>query len=331
MSGARGRDRLVHVPVGTAVLRRTYIDEEASDDGRDAMAGEEGFDDGEDGEDEFPEQPRRRRYVDEEVTELISAGQTFVAARGGRGGRGNALNGREGATAGAPGEEGEFVLELRLMADIGLIGMPNVGKSSLLRAMTNATPKVADYSFSTRQPQLGRLRPPPTGRGGPLARATGNPFLSKALQSRFAPVIVADLPGLIAGASAGRGLGHRFLRHAYHCRLFVIVLDASGGLGDTRSLRGEAPLEQLAALQSELALYRQQAGGRAGAGGETPTIVVANKVDVDGARSNVDALVAGAALPVHAVSATTGEGVDRLVAALYGYAGSSAAPRSAST
>jgi GTP-binding protein len=166
-----------------------------------------------------------------QVADLVGAGASVIVARGGRGGRGNAsLAGPRNraprtAEAGEPGEEHRLELELRIVADVGLVGLPNAGKSTLLSRLTAARPKVADYPFTTLSPNLGVAE----------------------VDERF---IVADVPGLIEGAHEGRGLGDRFLRHVTRCRALVLVVDLSapGSENDLHIVRAE-----LAAYDSSLA------------------------------------------------------------------------------
>jgi GTP-binding protein len=169
--------------------------------------------------------PDGTRVVDEEglLADLVGEGSRAVVARGGRGGRGNAAlaSGRgripRGAEAGERGEELRLEIELRIVADVGLVGLPNAGKSTLLGALTAARPKIADYPFTTLTPNLG------------IAEGTDDRF------------VVADVPGLIEGAHEGRGLGDRFLRHVTRCRALVLVVDlaAQDPGGDLRTLRAE--------------------------------------------------------------------------------------------
>jgi GTPase len=228
--------------------------------------------------------PAGTQVFDEEerlIADLATPGARIVAARGGAGGRGN----RRFATAtrqapryaevGMPGEEAVLELRLKLLADAALVGMPNAGKSSLLRRISNAKPKVADYPFTTISPVLGTVDAP-DGR----------------------QLTVADVPGLIEGASEGIGLGHEFLAHLERARLLVHVIDASEG----------DPAERFAAIDRELAAY--------GAGlDRLPQIVVLNKVDIapDAALSSDDRRV----LRVIRTSAATGAGIDELKNALF--------------
>ncbi|HEX6230916.1 MAG TPA: Obg family GTPase CgtA, partial [Actinomycetota bacterium] len=197
-----------------------------------------------------------------------------VVARGGRGGRGNVSLASprnrvpRSAEAGEPGEERRLVVELRIVADIGLVGLPNAGKSTLLSRLTAAKPKIADYPFTTLTPNVG---------------------VSVAEHRRF---VVADVPGLIEGASEGKGLGHRFLRHVSRCRALVLVVDLSA----------RDPAADLAALRRELDAFDPDLLRR-------PSVVVGTKADlVEGPERAAAALGHGA--PV--VSAVTGEGLDRL-------------------
>ena len=204
------------------------------------------------------------------VADLVGSGSRAVVARGGRGGRGNAtLAGPKERVprVAEPGEEGEertLRLELQTVADLGLVGLPNAGKSTLLAALTAARPKVADYPFTTLTPNLGVA-------GG---------------DRRY---VIADIPGLIEGASQGKGLGHRFLRHIERCRALLLVVDLSD----------EDPRADLATLRAELEAYDAELV-------ERPSLVVATKADL----VDTVTLPADGAL---AVSAVTGEGMDRLV------------------
>lgn len=190
------------------------------------------------------------------VADLVEPGQTFVAARGGRGGLGNAaLASRRRkapgfALLGEPGDEVELQLELKTLADIGLVGFPSAGKSSLVAALSAARPKIADYPFTTLVPQLGVVR---------------------AGEVTFT---VADVPGLIPGASEGRGLGLEFLRHVERCAGLVHVIDCA-------TLEpGRDPLTDLEVIEAELAAYGELAA--------RPQMVALNKIDVPEARDLAD-------------------------------------------
>jgi GTP-binding protein len=208
------------------------------------------------------------------LADLSEVGQEFVAAKGGSGGRGNASFASSTRQApafrerGLPGEEREIRLELRSLSDVGLVGLPNAGKSSLLRALSAARPRVGNYPFTTLNPQLGVVD----------EKTYRNPY------------VVADIPGLISGASEGRGLGNRFLRHVARARLLALVLDAS-----------EDPEGAEATLRAEL---------YAAALSDRPTVVVLNKIDTldDELREYLREAFSGAVQ----VSALTGEGVEGL-------------------
>jgi GTP-binding protein len=215
------------------------------------------------------------------VADLARPGSRAVVARGGEGGRGNARfatptrQAPRFAETGLPGVERELHLQLKLVADAALAGLPNAGKSSLLRRISNATPKVADYPFTTLQPVLGTVEGPDG-----------------------AQLTVADVPGLIEGASEGVGLGHAFLAHLERARLLVHVIDGSEGDADAR----------FATIDRELGLY--------GAGlGERPQIVVLNKADLspEPAPFSVDD---PRILAVHRVSCASGAGISELKQAL---------------
>jgi GTPase len=210
------------------------------------------------------------------LADLVGEGSEAVVARGGRGGRGNVrfVSARNrvprGAEAGEAGEEHRLHVELRTVADIGLVGPPNAGKSTLLSRLTAATPRIADYPFTTITPNLG---------------------VADAGEERF---VVADIPGLVAGAHEGKGLGDRFLRHVSRCRALVLVVDLSAA----------DPAEDLETVRRELRAYDDELAAR-------PSIVVGTKADL------VDAPVA-AADPIRAlpVSGVTGHGLDDLSAQL---------------
>jgi GTPase len=215
-----------------------------------------------------------------ELADLIGDGTTFVIAPGGSGGLGNAALASQRRKApgfallGEPGLEGDVVLELKTVADVGLVGFPSAGKSSLVAAVSAARPKVADYPFTTLVPNLGVVE-------------IGS--------IRFT---MADVPGLIEGASEGKGLGHQFLRHIERCELLVHVLDCA-------TLEpGRDPLSDLDVIEAELANY----GGL----DERPRVVVLNKVDVPEAAELAELVtpeIEARGLPVFAVSAVSHEGL----------------------
>ena len=239
---------------------------------------------GADGEDVLLRVPVGTQLFSEDgelIADLAGARSRVVAARGGSGGRGNrkfATPTRRAprfAEVGMPGEELALDLRLKLMADAALVGLPNAGKSSLLRRISNAKPKVADYPFTTVAPVLGTVDSP-SGR----------------------QLTVADVPGLIEGASEGVGLGHEFLAHLERARLLVHVIDAAEG----------DPADRFALIDNELSAY--------GAGlDRLPQIVVLNKVDVAGEVS-FD-VQDDRVLRVIRASAITGAGIDELVNALF--------------
>ena len=219
------------------------------------------------------------------VADLAHAGDEVVVARGGIGGRGNARFATATNQAPrktipeTPGEERRLRLELRLLADVGIVGVPNAGKSTLIRAISAARPRVAAYPFTTVVPHLG--------------------VVSCGEARSF---VIADVPGLIPGAHRGEGLGDRFLRHLMRTRLLLHLIDLSG-------LSGHDPFDDLAAINHELSLFDEVLGGR-------PQIVVGNKIDLAESRANrgrvADELTrrGGEFL---AISAATGAGVPDLV------------------
>lgn len=221
--------------------------------------------------------------------DLAAAGQRWQAAQGGRGGRGNArfLSNRRRAPAfaeqGEKGEEHWFNVELKLLADVALVGLPNAGKSTLIARISAARPKIADYPFTTLEPHLGVVR---LGRPG-----------------RDTEFVVADVPGLVEGAAEGRGLGHRFLRHVERARVLVVLLD--------RASHGESVPEQHRILLDELRRYRPELL-------ERPRLVVESKADLavgPGADGDAGPLGGPDAIPGAdmCISAVTGEGIDLLV------------------
>lgn len=227
---------------------------------------------GADGEDLVVQVPDGSMVFDHErlLADLVGDGSRAVVARGGRGGRGNASLASprnrvpRAAEAGEPGEDKRVRVELRIVADVGLVGLPNAGKSTLLSVLTAARPRIADYPFTTLDPNLG------------VAEGEG----------RF---VIADIPGLIEGASQGRGLGHKFLRHVTRCRVLVLVVDLSG----------TDPPSDLTALRAELDAYDPALSGK-------PSIVVGAKADlVEDAMERVRLLGDDAV----AVSALTGIGM----------------------
>jgi GTP-binding protein len=245
-TGRSGRDLVVAVPVGTVV--------------RDAKTGEV-------------------------LADLAVHGQRAVIARGGRGGRGNAHFATSThrtprrAEAGTPGEARWVTLDLHLLADVGLVGLPNAGKSTLLRRVTSARPRVGAYPFTTTDPVLGVVELP-----------DGRSF------------VMADLPGLIEGAHRGAGLGHRFLQHVARTRVLIHVIDLSAA---------QDPMEQYAILRRELELYDRRLLARA-------VLVALNKIDLPEGRARLEGARRALASQGHRIvgtSGATGEGLDELLRA----------------
>ena len=219
------------------------------------------------------------------VTEIIEDGQSVVLCKGGNGGWGNTRfksstnRAPRRANPGQPGERGEYRLVLKSIADVGLVGFPNAGKSSLIARLTNARPRTAPYPFTTLQPQIG------------VCEDTGDPKEPRRLQ-------IADIPGLIAGASEDRGLGHRFLRHIERCRLLVLLLDMAGS-------DGRDPRDDYATLLRELELYDPELRKK-------PHLVVANKMDLPGAAASLARFRRRHRPKVFRISCVTGAGLVEL-------------------
>ncbi|MBX3750257.1 MAG: GTPase ObgE [Opitutaceae bacterium] len=216
------------------------------------------------------------------VAELIEDGQEIVLCKGGNGGWGNThfksstFQAPKRANPGLPGETGTFRLILKSIADIGLVGFPNAGKSSLTRAITKARPKTAAYPFTTLHPQIGVIEYPDDKR-----------------------LLLADVPGLIEGASENRGLGHRFLRHIERCALLLVLVDMAGT--DARD-----PRNDYKHLLRELELYDPALL-------EKPRLVVANKMDVEAAAANLAKFKQRyAKADVLEISCLTGDGLPKL-------------------
>ncbi len=220
----------------------------------------------------------------EKIADLTKAGEKAVIAQGGRGGRGNARFATSTRKApklsekGEPGEELRVVIELKLMADVGLVGFPNAGKSTFLSRVSAARPKVASYPFTTLSPNLGEVQV-----------AKGESFF------------VADIPGIIEGAHKGTGLGLQFLRHIERTKVLLFLLDTAG-------TEGRDPLEDFKALQRELALYSKTLTRK-------PQVIAANKIDLPEGKENLQRLKdeLEGDHPIFAVSAVTGEGIKELL------------------
>ena len=220
----------------------------------------------------------------ETLHDFTSPGDRFTVARGGRGGRGNARFATSTHQApiehelGHPGEERRLRLELKLLADVGLVGFPNAGKSTLISRISAARPKIADYPFTTLEPSLGVVQLPD--------------------QRTF---LVADLPGLIEGAHQGHGLGMQFLRHIERTRLLAHMVDVSDATG-------RDPVNDFEVILHELAEFSPELAGK-------PMLVVATKMDAAQDRSRVDSLAQlarGRGLPFLQISSVTGEGLEEL-------------------
>jgi GTP-binding protein len=224
-------------------------------------------------------------YTGELLADVLNHGDRWLAAAGGRGGRGNARflsNRRRAPTFAEQGEHGEqrwLRLELRLMADVALVGLPNAGKSTLISVISQAKPKIADYPFTTLEPHLGVVR---------LDDAT--------------EFVVADVPGLIEGASDGRGLGHRFLRHIERARVLCLLVDLA-------ALDGTTPAEQERVLVDELGRYRPELLDR-------PRLVVGTKADLTGTTDVREIGFEPDGESRFVISAVTGDGVSRVVGAM---------------
>ncbi|MDD2708056.1 MAG: GTPase ObgE [Verrucomicrobiae bacterium] len=216
------------------------------------------------------------------VADLVKIGEEHILCRGGRGGKGNSCYKSSVNQAprqfekGFPGEEGEFALELKLVADIGLVGYPNAGKSTLISKITKAHPKIASYPFTTLRPVIGTIE-----------------------YEDFSKLRVADIPGLVEGAHQDVGLGHGFLRHIERCRLLVILLDMAGG-------DGREPWDDYKKLLKELELYNPEIMKK-------PRLVAANKMDLPEAVEKLPKFKRRHRGKVRPLSAEKGDGIPGLL------------------
>jgi GTP-binding protein len=268
-AGRAGANKVVNVPVGTIV----WLAEESQRPTPDAQPPTANAD---------RTAVRNPQSAVDPLVDLVRDEQEFVLCRGGKGGKGNVhfKSSRNRAprqyTDGEEGEHGHFLLELRTIADAGLVGYPNAGKSTLLRRLSAARPKVAPYPFTTLHPVVGVMELP-----------------------GYRHATIADIPGLIEGAHRGLGLGHEFLRHITRCPILIFVIDVAGS-------EGRSPLEDLQNLRREIDLYDPTLSSR-------PWLVVANKMDLPNARENLGALRKRyPRITILPISAAKGEGIDTL-------------------
>jgi GTP-binding protein len=210
------------------------------------------------------------------LRDLDKDGEEVIVARGGRGGVGNRSH-RE-ATLGEPGEEKELLLDLKLIAEVGVVGFPNVGKSTLISAISNAHPKIAAYPFTTKTPVLGVV---------------------KSIEQTF---VIADIPGLIEGSSEGRGLGDRFLRHIERTKILIHLIDMSG-------FEGRDPLEDYKIINKELKNYSKEVYKKS-------QIIVANKMDLEGAQINLERFKRLIKRKIYPISALKKQGLEELIEAV---------------
>ena len=262
MAGRAGAEKIVKVPVGTVVW--------SADESKHGTSNLQSS------------TPKSDQSVIDPVVDLVRDRQEFVLCRGGAGGKGNVhfKSSRNRAprqyTEGEEGEQGHFLFELRTIADAGLVGYPNAGKSTLLRKISAARPKVAAYPFTTLHPIVGVVELPGYRRAA-----------------------IADIPGLIEGAHRGLGLGHEFLRHITRCRILIFVVDVAGS-------EGRNPIEDLQNLRREIGLHDPALSSR-------PWLVVANKMDLPGAETNLRALRERfSKIKIIPTSAANGEGIAEL-------------------
>lgn len=249
--GKAGKDLMIHVPIGTII---------------------------------------REAVSNKVIVDIAKEGDTFVICKGGKGGKGNVKfctptrQAPEFAEPGMPGEEYQLILELKLIADVGLIGFPNVGKSSLLSKVSNATPKIENYHFTTLSPNLGVVR-----------------------QKGIGEFVIADIPGIIEGASEGVGLGLEFLRHIERTRMLVHIVDISG-------IEGRDPYDDFIKINEELKAYSEKLSKR-------KQLVVANKMDLLYDKSVYDEFAAKIKAlgyeNVFAMSAATTDGVQEVMKKCY--------------
>jgi GTP-binding protein len=211
------------------------------------------------------------------LRDLKVDGESFVVAAGGKGGSGNNKDNLEG-TPGEPGEEKELILDLKLIAEVGVIGFPNVGKSTLIANISNAQPKIAAYPFTTKFPILGVVK------------------------DKNRSFVVADIPGLIEGSSEGRGLGDRFLRHVERTKVLIHMVDIS-------AFEGRDPVEDYKIINQELKRYSSLVAKK-------PQIIVGNKMDLPGAKENLIKFKKSIKKPVLPISALNKEGLKELVHAV---------------
>src|SRR5437868_7114145 len=278
MHGRSAPAKIVKVPVGTIVYESRNADRGLRKEGRDHQSSNIKH--------QTPDKDAVNASVEPSTSpplvDLTNHDQEFVLCRGGAGGKGNVhfKSSRNRAprqyTEGEEGEQGHFLFELRTIADAGLVGYPNAGKSTLLRKISAARPKVAAYPFTTLHPIIGVVE-----------------------FSEYRRTAIADIPGLIEGAHRGLGLGHEFLRHITRCRIFLFVVDVAGS-------EGRNPVEDVQQLRKELDLYDPLLSQRS-------WFVIANKMDLPNAQENLNALRRKfPKIDIVPISAAKGEGIDEL-------------------